>query len=140
MAWGAIVITSPTPSGFAWRAAPVQRARLAQLAAPVAPPQRKPFSKPKADLQPGSGSPLKTAKVYPYSTGLKPEAIDKLPPLDPKWILSGPEQTMGDAAIELFRLKRWLETCLNNRRFDSEVFVTECRIREQAAFIIGYFA
>lgn len=134
------MIQSPTPSGFAWRAAPVQRARLAQLAAPVAPTKRMPFSKPKADLQPGSESPSKTAKVYQFSGGLKPEAMDKLPPLDTKWILSRPEPTMGDAACELFRLKSWLHTCMNDRRFDSEVFVTECRLREQAAFIIGYFA
>lgn len=134
------MISGQTPSGFAWRAAPAQRARQAQAAAPIAPPQRKPFSKPNTGLQNGSGSFLKTAKIYPFSNSLKPEAVDKLPPLDEKWLLSRPGPAMGDAAQELFRLKAWLETCMNSRWLDSEVYVTECRLREQAAFIIGYFA
>ncbi|MDO8774830.1 MAG: hypothetical protein Q7K57_40215 [Burkholderiaceae bacterium] len=134
------MIQRQTPSGFAWRADPAQRTRQAQASPTIAPPTRKPFSKPITNAHAAVVLPFKTAKSSPYSTGLKPGALDKLPPLDEKWILSRPEPSMGDAACELFRLKSWLHTCLNDRRFDSEVFVTECRLREQAAFIIGYFA
>lgn len=47
---------------------------------------------------------------------------------------------MSDAAIRLFKLKAWFEICINDRKFDSEVYLTECRIREQAAHIIGFLA
>ena len=101
----------------------------------------KPFETPIARPQGRAASTTKTVINSPYSTGLKPEAMDKLPPLDEKWILRSyrPEQKMSDAALELFRLKRWLEICRNDSWLHSEVYVTECRIREQAAFIIGYF-
>nr|WP_319564222.1 hypothetical protein [uncultured Rhodoferax sp.] len=47
---------------------------------------------------------------------------------------------MGDAAKRLFKLLAWFEICITDRQLDSEVYVTECRIREQAAHIIGFLA
>ena len=125
---------------YAWWSTPTQRAHHGSASTPIAPPARRPFSKPKADLQPGSGSPLKTAQIIPFPSTLKPEAMDTLPPLDPALLISWPDPGMGDAARRLFQLKDWLEVCFNDRRLDSEVYVTECRLREQAAHIIGFLA
>ena len=101
----------------------------------------KPFETHIARSPSNAVSTAKAVTNSPYSTGLKPEAMDKLPPLDEKWILRyyRAEPKMSDAALELFRLKRWLEICRNDNWLHSEVYVTECRIREQAAHIIGYF-
>jgi len=108
--------------------------------APIAPPPRRPFSKSKTELQPGSGSTLTTAQIIQFPSTIKPEAEDKLPPMPAHRLISRPEPAMSDAAIRLFKLKAWFEICINDRQFDSEVYVTECRIREQAAHIIGFLA
>ncbi len=107
---------------------------------PIAPPPRGPFSKSKTELQPGSGSTLTTAQIIQFPSTIKPEAEDKLPPMAAHYLISRPEPAMSDAAIRLFKLKAWFEICINDRQFDSEVYVTECRIREQAAHIIGFLA
>lgn len=83
---------------------------------------------------------FKKGPASPYSTGLKPEAVDKLPPMEAHRLLSMPEPAMSDAAKRLFMLKSWLEVCYNDRRYDADAYTTECRLREQAAHIIGYFA
>ncbi len=140
VARGAVVIPGPTPSGYAWRAAPIQRARQAQAAAPFAPPRRQPFSKLKAGLHNGSDSPLKTATIYEFSTAVESLTGNESPRLGAHWFASKPGHGMSDCAIRLLRLKGWLEICLADRRFESEAYVTECRLREQAAYIIGYFA
>lgn len=84
--------------------------------------------------------PQPKARPSPYSTGLKPEAIDKFPPMDPSRLISRPEPGMGESAKRLFTLKWWLKECLLDKKLDAEVYTTECRLREQAAFIIGYLA
>ena len=90
---------------------------------------------------PDTESPLKIAQRSCYSTGLKPEAIDTLPPLDPQFLYSRPQSGMGDSARRLFELKAWFDICCTDRRFEfKDVQLAEFRIREQAAHIIGYFA
>lgn len=108
--------------------------------APIAPPPRRPFSKSKTELQPGSGSTLTTAQIIQFPSTIKPEAEGKLSPMAAHRLISRPEPAMSDAAIRLFKLKAWFEICINDRKFDAEVYVTECRIREQAAHIIGFLA
>ena len=44
---------------------------------------------------------------------------------------------MSDAAKRLLMLQTWLEVCLTDKRLDAEAYLTQCRIREQAAYIIG---
>jgi hypothetical protein len=107
---------------------------------PIAPPTRRPFSKPKADLQPGSGLALKTAQIIPFPGTLKPEAVDKLPPMDPARLISRPETATTEAVKRLFMLKWWLQECFNDRRLDADAFTIECQLREQAAHIIGFLA
>lgn len=107
---------------------------------PILPKERRPFSKPKADLQPGSGSALKTAQIIAFPSTLKPEAMDTLPPMDPARLISRPEPAMSDAAKRLFMLKWWLEECYLDRKLDGDLYTTECRLREQAAHIIGFLA
>ncbi len=60
--------------------------------------------------------------------------------MDKNRLISMPEPSMGDAAKRLFKLLAWFEICITDRQLDSEVYVTECRIREQAAHIIGFLA
>jgi hypothetical protein len=84
--------------------------------------------------------PLPTVKASPYSTGLKPEAVDKLPPIEVHRILSRPAPRMSEAVEYFHMLKRRLEHCLSDRRYDDLVYSTECRLREQAAYLIGYLA
>lgn len=130
----------PAHAGFSWGNTPAQRAYRQSAPAPIAPQQRRPFSKPKAELRPGSSSPLKTAQVIPFPSTLKPEAMDTLPPMAAHLILSRPEPRMSDAAAHFHMLRIRLQFCLEDRRYDAEVYPTECRLREQAAHIIGYFA
>lgn len=80
------------------------------------------------------------ARPSPYSKGLKLEAMDKFPPMDSSRLISKPETRMSESAKSLLKLKWWLEECLLDRKLDAEVYTTECRLREQAAFIIGYLA
>lgn len=131
---------NPAHAGFSWGNTPAQRAYRQSAAAPIAPQQRRPFSKPKTDLQPGSGSPMKTAQIIPFPSTLKPEAVDTLPPMEAHRLISRPEPTMSDAAKRLFMLKWWLEECYRDRTLDADAYTTECRLREQAAHIIGFLA
>lgn len=131
------MIPGPTPSGYAWRANPVQRARQAQAAAPFAPQQRKPFSKPKVE---GHASAFKTAQILKFPDTVWQSPADQAPSLAVHCFIRKSGRTMSDSAIRLLRLKDWLEICVNDRRFESEAFTTECRLREQAAFIIGHDA
>lgn len=126
--------------GFSWGNTPAQRAYRQSVAAPIAPQQRRPFSKPKADLQPGSDSSLKTAQIIAFPSTLKPEAMGTLPPMDPARLISRPEPAMSDGAKRLFMLKWWLEECYRDRKLDGDLYTTECRLREQAAHIIGFLA
>jgi hypothetical protein len=66
--------------------------------------------------------------------------MDGLPPMPANRMISLPEPSMGDGAARLFQLLRWMDICLAERNLDSEVYLTECRIREQAAQIIGFMA
>lgn len=122
------MIPAPTPSTIAWAASPIQRARWTQAAAAMPRVRCKPFTKPK------------TATVE-LSTGenLSDEA-KQCPKLADHWFVSKRGRTMSEGAIHLLRLKGWLEICQTDRRFESEVYETECRLREQAAFIIGWCA
>lgn len=140
MARGAIVIPGATPSAIAVAAHPILGGYGAQVAAPMARVRCKPFEKPISPPQSIVGTHSKTVKYSPYSTGLKPEAIDKLPPLDPKWLLSKPEPRMSESAQRLHMLKFRLQCCMEERKYDDLVFETECRLKEQAAFIIGWGA
>lgn len=110
------------------------------MAAPTAGVRCKPFERPISRPQRVIDSHSKTAKYSPYSTGLKPEAVDKLPPLDPKWMLSKPEPRMSESAQRLHMLRFRLQVCMEERQYDNLVFETECRLREQAACIIGWMA
>lgn len=132
--------STPQAHPYAWWSTPTQRAHHAQAPAPMTKLARRPFSKPKADLQPGLGSPLKAAQIIPFPSPLKPEATDTLPPMAAPLILSRLEPRMSDAAAHFHMLRMRLEFCLADRRYDDEVYPTECRLREQAAHIIGYFA
>lgn len=58
-------LASKTVAAF-WLTA-TQRAYRAAPAEAVAPSKRRPFSRSKAEPQPGSGSPLKTARIYPFT-------------------------------------------------------------------------
>jgi hypothetical protein len=80
------------------------------------------------------------ARNSPYSTGLKPEAVDKLPPIEAHRILSKPAPQMSEAAEHFHMLKMRLDHCLSDRQYDDLVYSTECRLREQAAYLIGYLA
>ncbi len=80
------------------------------------------------------------AQIISFPGTLNPEAMDTLPPMDPARLISWPDPGLSDAAKRLFQLMAWLEICLNDRKFDAEVYLTECRIREQAAHIIGFLA
>ncbi len=47
---------------------------------------------------------------------------------------------MSDAAKHLLRLICWLEVCQSSRRLDEEAYETAWRVREQAAYLIGFCA
>jgi hypothetical protein len=47
---------------------------------------------------------------------------------------------MSAAASHFHMLRARLEICLSHRKYDGDVYLTECRLREQAAYIIGYLA
>lgn len=134
------MIATQSNSGYAWGVTPAKYAYRKAAVLPIQAPQRRPFSKPIAKTQPGAVIALRTVKPNPYPSGPGREAMDGLPPMDPSRMISGPEPSMGDAAIRLFKLLAWFEICLTDRKLDSEVYVTECRIREQAAHIIGFLA
>lgn len=137
MAWGAIVIPGPTPSGYAWRANPIQRARPAQTTQRFAPQQRKPFSMPEAEgLAPAS----KTAEVHSFPGAAWATPASQAPRLADHCFIRKSGRTMSDSAVRLLRLKDWLEVCISEPQFESQAFTTECRLREQAAFIIGHDA
>lgn len=137
MAWGAVVIPGPIPPRIDWRASPIQRARWAKAATSIARPERMPFSKPKAASRTGSASSLKTAQIFEFPNEVAASDTLKGQPLAAHWFVSKSGRTLSDSAIRLLRLKGWLEICLADRSLESEVFVTECRLREQAAFIIA---
>jgi hypothetical protein len=134
------MIPGPTPSGYAWRANPIQRARQAQESAAFAPKPRQPFSRPIAELKKATGAPLKTATIFEFPEAAAVVHDEAAPPLADHWFVSKNGRTMSDAAIRLLRLRGWLEICTNDRKFESEAYITECRLREQAAYIIGYGA
>jgi hypothetical protein len=96
------------------------------------------FSEQTTDQDKVSRLPLPTVKASPYSTGLKPEAVDKLPPIEAHRILSKPAPQMSEAAEHFHMLKMRLDHCLSDRQYDDLVYSTECRLREQAAYLIGY--
>lgn len=102
--------------------------------------QRRPFSQSKTEPQAGSGSTLTTARIIQFPSTIKTEAMDKLPPMAADRLISRPEPAMSDAAKRLFMLKSWLEVCCIDRNHDAEAYTTECRLREQAAHIIGFLA
>ena len=58
-------------------------------------------------------------------------------PLAAHLVISRPRAGMSDAAKRLLFLQTWLEVCLTDKRLDAEAYLTQCRIREQAAYIIG---
>lgn len=77
--------------------------------------------------------------------------MEHLQPIDPRRLLSRPEPSMSESARRLHELKSWLATCTrgghwadtrggDSKRYDEEAFTTECRLREQAAHIIGFMA
>lgn len=134
------MIPGATPSAITWAPSPIQGTQWPQIAAPTERVRCKPFEKPIAPPQSIVGTHPKTAKYSPYSTGLKPEAVDKLPPLDPKWLISKPDPRMSESAQRLHMLKFRLQCCMEERQYDDLVFETECRLKEQAAFIIGWMA
>lgn len=116
---------------------PTQRVYRQAVPSPIIPKERQPFSKPKTVQQPGSGSALKTAQIYQFPTSLKAEAADKFPPLEAHQYIARPEPRMSDAAAHFHMLRFRLALCLSERHYDEEAYLTECRLREQAAYIIG---
>lgn len=122
------MIPAPVESTIAWTASPTQRARWTQAAANITRVRCKPFTQalPKPVGSPSEEAPLVAEKQYPR--------------LADHWFVAKKGRTLSDSAIHLLRLKGWLEICRDDRRFDSEVYETECRLREQATFIIGWCA
>ncbi len=57
----------PSDRPFAWWSTSPLRSFGKAPAAPIAPPQSRPFSRPNALPQPGSGSSLKTAEILPFT-------------------------------------------------------------------------
>jgi len=51
-----------------------------------------------------------------------------------------PEPRMSDDAKRLHQLKWLLTDYQSDRRYDRDAYVTEFRLREQAAFLIGFLA
>jgi hypothetical protein len=88
----------------------------------------------------GKGSQLVSAVVIPFHLAPQVEAADQLPPMDEGRVLSRPSPRMSEAATHFHMLRMRLEHCLSDRRYDDLVYSTECRLREQAAYIIGYLA
>lgn len=122
------MIPAPAPSTISWAASPDQRARWAQSAAAMPRVKCKPFTSAKrapVELPPGENL---------------SEAAKQSPKLGDHWFVSKPGRTMSDSAIRLLRLKGWLDICLADKNLESEVYTTECRLREQAAYIIGWCA
>lgn len=134
------MIATQSNSGYAWGVTPAKYAYRKAAVMQIQAPQRRPFLKPITKTQPGTVIALTTVKPNPYPSGPGREAMDGLPPMDPSRLISMPEPSMGDAAKRLFKLLAWFEICINDRQLDSEVYLTECRIREQATHIIGFCA
>jgi hypothetical protein len=112
-------------------------ARRQAAPSPILPKVRGPFSKPKTDQQTGTGSALKTAQIYQFPDGVKAEEQDAPPLLESPRIISRPEPRMSESAAHFHMLRFRLQLCLEERQYDNEAYLTECRLREQAAYIIG---
>lgn len=134
------MIPAPTPSGYAWRESPVPRQRPAQVVTPFRPSNRKPFSKQKAELHNASGSPLKINEISEFQGHPFFHDYGDAPPLADHMFAYKAGCTLSDSAIRLLRLKSWLEICINDRKYEADAYITECRLREQADFIIGWCA
>jgi hypothetical protein len=131
-------MTRPQAQGaYALWNTPTQRVYRQAAPSPILPKERRPFSKPKTDQLTGTSSALKTAQIYQFPTSLKAEAADKFPPLEAHQYISRPEPRMSDAAAHFHMLRFRLALCLADRQYDEEAYLTECRLREQAAYIIG---
>lgn len=115
----------------------MQRARWARAAVPVAQPRRMPFTKTISTPTVGRSAAAYTAKVYEFPTAPSVQVRAECQPLAAHWFVSKRGRTLSDRAIYLLRLKGWLEICLADPHFEEQVYVTECRLREQAAYIIG---
>ena len=63
-----------------------------------------------------------------------------LPAISPPFLISRPVPRMSESAKRLLVLRSWLQTCIESGRRDDEAYLTECRLREQAALLIGYGA
>lgn len=66
--------------------------------------------------------------------------MPNMPPIDPARLFGKPEPIMSESAKYFHMLKFRLELCMEDRKFDDLVYSTECRLREQAAFLIGWMA
>ena len=56
-------------------------------------------------------------------------------------LISWPEPRMSDAAYRLRNLRAHYERTLEARPFDdADAYNAACRLREQGAYLIGYFA
>lgn len=122
------MIPGPTPPAIAWAASPLQRAKWSQAALSIPRVRRKPLARVKAD-----------SIELPLGENLS-DAAKQCPKLADYWFASKQGRTLSEGAIRLLRLKGWLEICLSDQSLESEVFTTECRLREQAAYIIGWGA
>ena len=66
--------------------------------------------------------------------------MSELPPMEPHRIIRCHAPSMGPGAKRLHMLRTWLEVCYTDRKYDDQVYPTECRLREQAAALIGFLA
>jgi hypothetical protein len=56
-------------------------------------------------------------------------------------LISRPEPRMSEAAFRLRNLRAHYERCMEARPFDdADAYTAGCRLREQGAYLIGYFA
>lgn len=131
------MIPSPTSSGYAWRARHNHQWCTSEEADAFSLKPKRQILKPK--VEPGAGvySASKAITTFKFSEVAQPNSVSG-PRLADHWFASKAGRTLSDSAIRLLRLKDRLEICLNDREFESEAFITECRLREEAASIIGY--
>ncbi len=66
--------------------------------------------------------------------------MDTLSPSGERLLIGRPPPCMSDGAKRLHMLRTWLEVCHSDPRHDAEAYLTACRLREQAAALIGYMA
>lgn len=56
-------------------------------------------------------------------------------------LITWPGPRMSDGALRLCNLRTHYQRCLEARPFDdADAYNAECRLREQGAYLIGYFA